>query len=119
MPLRVRLLVTPQRSVPPSSGLPPAYSHPAAPYWNAAVRLGFFVLFTWLEGERGPDVSQSMVWIPFVSFWQVTADLVFAVDVPDGHGHKYEADYVNGWAAVAEPPGWTAADIERLRELIG
>ena len=40
-----------------------------------------------------------MAWIPFVSFWQVTADMVFAVNVPDGHGHKYEADYVNGWAA--------------------
>jgi uncharacterized membrane protein len=73
----------------------------------------------WLRGTRGPDVSQSMVWIPFVTFWQVTADLVFAVNVPDGHGHKYEADYVNGWADVAEPPGWTDADTQRLRELIG
>src|SRR3954469_1084858 len=73
----------------------------------------------WLRGERGPDVSQGMVWIPFVSFWQVTADLVFAVNVPDGHGHKYEADYVNGWADVAQPPGWTDADTQRLRELIG
>jgi len=73
----------------------------------------------WLRGERGPDVSQGMVWIPFVSFWQVTADLVFAVNVPDGHGHKYEADYVNGWAAVAQPDGWTAADTERLRKVVG
>jgi uncharacterized membrane protein len=73
----------------------------------------------WLRGERGPDVLQSMVWIPVVSFWQVTADLVFAVGVPDGHGHKYEADYVDGWAAVAQPPGWTAADTDRLRSLIG
>ena len=32
----------------------------------------------WLRGERGPDVSQGMVWLPFVTFWQVTADLVFA-----------------------------------------
>jgi uncharacterized membrane protein len=73
----------------------------------------------WLGGERGPDVSQSMVWIPFVSFWQVTADMVFAVGVPDGHGHRYEADYVNGWAAVAQPPGWTDADTGRLRSLVG
>jgi uncharacterized membrane protein len=72
----------------------------------------------WLRGARGPDVSQSMVWIPFVSFWQITADLVFAVGVPDGHGHKYEADYVNGWADVAQPPGWTAADTDRLRQLV-
>jgi uncharacterized membrane protein len=72
----------------------------------------------WLRGERGPDVSPDMVWIPLVTFWQVTADLVFAVDVPDGHGHKYEADYVDGWAEVAQPPGWTGADTERLRQLI-
>jgi uncharacterized membrane protein len=73
----------------------------------------------WLRGQRGPDVSGSMVWIPFVSFWQVTADLVFSTGVPDGHGHKYEADYVNGWAAVAQPPGWTDADTERLRQSLG
>jgi uncharacterized membrane protein len=60
-----------------------------------------------------------MVWLPFVTFWQVTADLVFAVGVPDGDGHKYEADYVNGWADVTQPPGWTAADTSRLRELVG
>ncbi len=69
----------------------------------------------WLRGERGPDVSEAMTWIPVVSFWQVTADMVFAVGVPDGHGHKYEADYVDGWAAVARPPGWTDADTQRLR----
>jgi uncharacterized membrane protein len=39
--------------------------------------------------------------------------------VPDGHGHKYEADYVNGWAEVAQPPGWTEADTERLRPVVG
>ena len=72
----------------------------------------------WLRGERGPDVSPSMSWIPFVTFWQVSADLPFAVGVPAGHGHHYTADYVNGWAAVAQPPGWTAADTDRLRAVI-
>ncbi len=73
----------------------------------------------WLRGDRGPDVSQDMVWLPFVSFWQVTADMAFAVGVPDGHGHKYQADYVDGWAQVAQPPGWTDADTARLRDLVG
>jgi uncharacterized membrane protein len=73
----------------------------------------------WLEGDRGPDVSPGMMWLPFVTFWQVTADLVFSTGVPDGHGHKYEADYVNGWAEVAQPPGWTEADTERLRPVVG
>jgi uncharacterized membrane protein len=73
----------------------------------------------WLRGERGPDVSEDMTWLPFVTFWQVTADLVFATGVPDGHGHSYRADYVDGWAAVAQPPGWTAADTARLRAVVG
>ncbi|MGK5113921.1 alpha/beta hydrolase [Geodermatophilus sp. CPCC 205506] len=73
----------------------------------------------WLRGERGPDVSESTVWLPFVTFWQVTADLVFSTGVPDGHGHKYQADYVDGWADVAQPPGWTDADTDRLRQLLG
>jgi uncharacterized membrane protein len=73
----------------------------------------------WLRGERGPDVSEDMVWLPLVSFWQVTADMAFSTGVPDGHGHKYEADYVDGWAAVAQPPGWTDADTERLRAVVG
>ncbi|HEV7188968.1 MAG TPA: alpha/beta-hydrolase family protein [Blastococcus sp.] len=72
----------------------------------------------WLRGQRGPDVSPHMPWIPFVTFWQVTADMVFAVNVPPGHGHHYTADYVNGWAQVTQPPGWTAADTDRLRPLI-
>jgi uncharacterized membrane protein len=73
----------------------------------------------WLRDERGPDVSPGMFWMPFVTFWQVTADLVFAVDVPDGHGHHYTADYVDGWAHVTQPPGWTTADTARLRDVIG
>jgi uncharacterized membrane protein len=73
----------------------------------------------WLEGDRGPDVSPGMVWLPLVTFWQVTADMAFATGVPDGHGHSYRADYVDGWAEVAQPPGWTDADTERLRPLVG
>jgi uncharacterized membrane protein len=72
----------------------------------------------WLRGDRGPDVSQGIVWIPLVTFWQVTADMAFAVNVPDGHGHSYRADYVNGWADVAQPPGWTDADTARLRPIV-
>jgi uncharacterized membrane protein len=73
----------------------------------------------WLEGDTGPDVSPAMTWLPFVTFWQVTADMAFSTGVPDGHGHSYRADYVDGWAAVTRPPGWTDADTERLRPLIG
>ncbi|MGY1807914.1 alpha/beta hydrolase [Blastococcus sp. SYSU D00669] len=72
----------------------------------------------WLEEEPAPDVSADMFWIPFVTFWQVTADMAFAVDAPDGHGHRYSADYADGWAELAQPPGWADADTERLRQLL-
>ncbi|GAB3309060.1 alpha/beta-hydrolase family protein [Geodermatophilus aquaeductus] len=85
-------------------------------WWSPRLLLG---RPDWLEGDRGPDVSGSTVWLPFVTFWQVTADMVFSTGVPDGHGHRYRADYVDGWAEVAQPPGWTGADTVRLRELIG
>jgi len=72
----------------------------------------------WLREPRGYDVSPRMNWIPVVTFLQVSADMAVAVDVPDGHGHKYVRDVVNGWAAVLQPPGWTQAKTDRLRPLM-
>ena len=76
------------------------------------------LLFTepdWLREPRGYDVSGDMNWIPVVTFLQVSADMAVAVDVPDGHGHKYVKDVVNAWAAVLQPPGWTPDKTEQLR----
>ncbi|MDH6677516.1 putative membrane protein [Rhodococcus sp. LBL1] len=45
-----------------------------------------------------PDLTRTRVdapvpqWIPFVSFVQTTVDLVFSLDAPTGHGHRYGAD---------------------------
>lgn len=61
----------------------------------------------WLEEPRGPDVDPGMTWIPVVTFWQVTMDMVFSLDAPDGHGHAYGADAVDMWAAILQPDGWT------------
>ncbi|NUR91741.1 MAG: hypothetical protein HOY71_47345 [Nonomuraea sp.] len=72
----------------------------------------------WLEGPRGPDVNPQMNWFPLVTFWQVLVDMAAAQDVPAAHGHVYGANIVDGWAAVAAPPGWSAADTERLRRTI-
>jgi uncharacterized membrane protein len=73
----------------------------------------------WLEEHRGDDVVGAMRWIPFVTFWQVTADLPFAVNVPDGHGHVYTTEYVDAWAHVLQVPDWNAEKAERLRALVG
>ena len=69
----------------------------------------------WLREPRGYDVSGDMHWIPVVTFLQVSADMAVAVDVPDGHGHRYVKDVVNGWAAVLQPPAWTPEKTEILR----
>ena len=59
-----------------------------------------------------------MVWIPFVTFWQITADLPMGLGVPAGHGHNYTGDNVDGWAAARQPDGWSATDAAELREIV-
>ncbi len=72
----------------------------------------------WLDHPRGPDVSPDMHWYPLVTFWQTAVDQVFAINVPAGHGHVYGSGVADGWAALAPPPGWSAADTVRLRQLL-
>jgi uncharacterized membrane protein len=72
----------------------------------------------WLREKRGYDVPGDMEWIPVVTFLQVSADMAVAVDVPDGHGHRYVKDVANGWAAILQPPGWTPDKTERLRPML-
>ncbi|MGQ4600209.1 alpha/beta-hydrolase family protein [Nocardia sp. R6R-6] len=69
----------------------------------------------WLSEPRGSDVSSQMRWWPFVTFWQVAADLTNAQGVTDGHGHRYGSLVLDGWAAIAAPPDWTAQRSERIR----
>ena len=61
---------------------------------------------------------RSMVWIPFITFWQVTADLPFSTGVPPGHGHTYTSEYVDGWNAVLRPAGITGQQLADLRGIV-
>ena len=72
----------------------------------------------WLTEPAGPDVTEEMVWIPFVTFWQVTMDMLEPVDTPPGHGHTYTLEFVDGWSAVLDPPGWTNEKADLLRTII-
>ncbi|GEE03053.1 hypothetical protein nbrc107696_34990 [Gordonia spumicola] len=72
----------------------------------------------WLEEKRGRDVLSSTVWIPFVTFLQVSADMAVSVNVPDGHGHTFLAAIPKAWAKILEPPGWTPEDTQRLLPLL-
>jgi uncharacterized membrane protein len=69
----------------------------------------------WLTEPPGPDVTDEMVWIPFVTFWQVTMDMLEPVDTPAGHGHTYTLEFVDGWATILHPPGWTTQQADALR----
>ena len=59
-----------------------------------------------------------MFWIPLVTFWQVTADLPLSTGVPDGHGHTYTREFVDGWARILQPADWTTAKAEQLRDIV-
>ncbi len=84
-------------------------------WWNPDL---LFAEPDWLREPRGYDVSGDMRWIPMVTFLQVAADMAVAVNVPDGHGHRYVKDVVNAWSAVMQPPGWTPEKTERLRGMV-
>jgi uncharacterized membrane protein len=72
----------------------------------------------WMGERHGRDVLGVMVWIPLVTFWEVAADLPVATGVPAGHGHDYHREFVDGWATVLRPAGWTPDKAERLRDII-
>ncbi|OKH72707.1 membrane protein [Mycobacterium sp. SWH-M1] len=88
--------------------------HPSDPivWWSPDL---LFSRPDWLTEPPGRDRTASMRWYPIITFWQVAADMTNASSVPGGHGHNYGDFILDGWAAVAPPPGWTPADTERIR----
>lgn len=68
----------------------------------------------WLREPRGRDVDPNMSWLPLVTFWQVTLDMIFSADVPAGHGHSYGPEAAGMWARILQPDGWSDADTERV-----
>ncbi|MGO1948851.1 MAG: alpha/beta hydrolase [Mycobacteriaceae bacterium] len=72
----------------------------------------------WLRENAGPDVVDSITWIPFISFLQVSADMAVSLDVPDGHGHNYVSDIPRAWAEILEPDGWTDEKTEEIIPLL-
>lgn len=88
--------------------------HPSDPivWWSPNL---LFSRPDWLVEPAGSDRSPLMRWYPIVTFWQVAADMTNASGAPGGHGHNYGDAVLDGWAAVAPPPGWTGEDTERIR----
>ncbi|MFC4603134.1 alpha/beta hydrolase [Rhodococcus kronopolitis] len=69
----------------------------------------------WLAEPRGRDVDPNMEWLPLVTFWQVTLDMVFSADAPAGHGHSYGPEAADMWARILPDPGRSQADTDRVR----
>ena len=112
----------------PTTGIPPNGQpwegsrilymlHPSDPivWWSPHL---IFSKPDWISETAGTDVLHSMFWMPFVTFWQVTADLPFATGVPAGHGHKYTSEYVDGFNAIMQPAGITSEELASLRKII-
>jgi uncharacterized membrane protein len=92
--------------------------HPSDPivWWSPHL---IFSRPDWTGEEiHGSDVLRGIFWLPFVTFWQVTADLPFATGVPAGHGHKYTSEYVDGWNTVLQPAGVSSAELASLRKVV-
>ncbi|HLR55891.1 MAG TPA: alpha/beta-hydrolase family protein, partial [Actinomycetales bacterium] len=71
----------------------------------------------WLT-EDAPEGVSKMTWLPGVTFWQITADLPFAIEVPDGYGHNYGTELADLWVAIIEPEDWDQSDTVQLREAV-
>ena len=70
----------------------------------------------WLDETRVGSPAEQMSWAPFVTFWQVTADLGWANSAPPGEGHRYLDEVVPSMAAVLgqDPGGDYAAVIAAI-----
>src|SRR5690606_6597808 len=70
----------------------------------------------WLDEQRSGSPADQMSWAPFVTFWQVTADLGWANTAPPGEGHRYLNEVVPSVAAVlGDDP---AGDYRAIEEAI-
>lgn len=74
----------------------------------------------WLKpGQRGPDITDSMIWIPIVTMWQVAVDMPAAGAMPEGYAHNYsKAENVDNWSALFEPEGWTESVASDLKQFL-
>lgn len=73
--------------------------HPSDPvvWWHPSL---IWKQPVWFEEPRGHDVTDRMRWWPWVSFWQISADMPLSLATPGGHAHRYFEEYVTAWSQV-------------------
>lgn len=93
------------------------YHHPSDPvgYWNWET---LWKPQEWTDHPVGPDVPDSVRWVPFTTFTQVVVDLINGFSASVGHGHNYNDVFVEGWSVVAPVDGWSTGDTLRLQEYL-
>lgn len=73
----------------------------------------------WLSaGQRSPDISEDMVFIPLVTGLQGIADMAMAEGVPDDAGHRYGDATLFSWIEVTGDGGLDEAAIARIKAVI-
>ena len=91
--------------------------HPSdpVPFWGVSA---LWKPPAWMDKPRGYDVPAAARWFPIASAVQAVADQIHQLSPPAGFGHDYATDYVDGWAAVLPPDGWTDNDSQRLEKFL-
>ena len=98
----------------PATGIPPKgqpwdgtrvlyLMHPSDPivWWSPHL---IFSQPDWISEPPGKDVLGTMFWMPFITFWQVTADLPFATGVPDRTATAIRPNMSTGGTPLCGPP---------------
>jgi len=93
--------------------------HPSDPivWWDPSL---IYRQPAWTRERAGRDVDKDLTWYPLVTFWLTTVDLISANSAGGGHGHRYRAEQVDGWAAVlgrtvsADEKGRIVASVQAL-----
>ena len=70
----------------------------------------------WLRERVGHDVTPAMRWFPWITFWQIAADMPLSITARGGHGHSYHEEMVPIWAAVlGQDAGGALTLVQRRR----
>ena len=69
-------------------------------------------------GGRGADVSDSMRWIPGVTFLHLVTDMLVSEAVPPSHGHNFGDVALDGWAQVLPGHGRSEAQLASIQSVI-
>jgi uncharacterized membrane protein len=110
-------------SRPADANLPGPWEYPRVVFWQHAsdpITWWSFDLLLhrpdWLREPLGPDVDPGMRWLPVVTFWQVTLDMIFSAEVPYGFGHAFGPEATQLWVDILAPTGWNPALTERVQD---